>query len=462
MGVCSVFYGLEKEDHCRDFEMSFLLLLTVVQYVLHTTAGGDMKVLLVSMDGFRNDYLTKTKTPSFDKLIASGVTMAYMNNSFVTNTFPCHYTMATGLYPETHGILANTMYDPEFNRTFTMANTESRWWEGGEPIWITAVKHGLQSGVYFWPGSEAAIHDRKATQWRKYNQTVPFKERVDTVVSWLSEGKFDLGVMYFHEPDSSGHRLGPNDPNLLPVIEEMDKILEYLMLTIENSGLKDKVNLIVTSDHGMTDIDLAHRVVDISRYANSSVLKSVVDQGSSSHMRPQEGKDRELVAALSGVEHLHVFLKEDIPERFHLKNNRRVMPVFAYADEGWMITTNATTSAQRANTSKGSHGYDNELINMKPIFIASGPAFKVNATVDPIRSVDIYPLICHLLNMTGAPNNGSLYRGKTLLNSSFSEVHSSQGSTSQSVWMEASYTLVFILASLNIYIYMNPNSVIIS
>lgn len=426
-------------------KMRLLLLVTVVQGLLHTTAGGDTKVLLLSMDGFRNDYLQKTNTPNFDKLISSGVTMKYMNNSFVTNTFPCHYTMATGLYPETHGILANTMYDPEFNSTFSMSNTESRWWEGGEPIWITAVKNNLQSGVYFWPGSEATIHNLTATRWMKYNQTIPFTVRVDTVLGWLSDDNFDLGVLYYHEPDSTGHRYGPDDPEIPKVIELMDTSLGYLMEKIEASELKDKVNLIVTSDHGMTNIDLINRVVDLSKYVNSSILKSVVDTGSSSHLRPQPGKDQELKDALKDVEHIHVFLKDEIPERFHLKNNRRVMPVFAYADEGWMISKNATSSALQAKTYKGSHGYDNTLDNMKPIFIASGPAFKVKVTVDPIQSVDIYPLICHILNMKAAPNNGSLDRAKTLLGPSLGGTYSSAFNHS------CSFALVLILAWLNIY-----------
>ncbi|CAL1538432.1 unnamed protein product [Lymnaea stagnalis] len=396
--------------------MQLYLKSTILLSMFYCASGRDTKVILVSMDGFRNDYLGKTKTPYLDNLISSGVTMKYMNNSFVTNTFPCHYTMATGLYPETHGIVGNGMYDPEFASYFTMSTTEPRWWEGGEPIWITAIKHGLKAGVCSWPGSDVSIYGQQANKWISYSQPMPPRGRVDKVMAWMSEDNFDLGVLHFDEPDLAGHHFGPEDPKLIQVIEEMDSIIGYLIHKIESAGLMDKVNLIVTSDHGMTSIDLENKLVDLSLYVNRSLLEAVVDQESTFNLLPHKGREDDVVAALSKVEHIHVMLRRDIPERFHLKHNRRALSVFAYADEGWTMTMNTTQTAELANTGfKGNHGYDNELISMKPIFIASGPAFKVNVTVDPIQSVDIYPLICHLLHIESEPNNGSLERVNSML-----------------------------------------------
>ncbi|KAH9520364.1 Bis(5'-adenosyl)-triphosphatase enpp4 [Bulinus truncatus] len=209
-----------------------------------------------------------------------------------------------------------------------------------------------------------------------------------------------------------GYRMSDDYQSLIEVLQDFtdDEKAELVKRVQE----LDKVNLIVTSDHGMTSVDVENKLIDLTLYANNSLLKSIVDEGPTANLIPQLNKSKELVEALSKVQHLNVMLKEEIPERFHLKNNKRVMPVFAYADEGWLITTNVT----RRNASKyyGDHGYDNGINNMNPFFIASGPDFKTGGQrVDPIQSVDIYPLICHLLGIQAAPNNGSLERAKTLL-----------------------------------------------
>ncbi|GFR75176.1 ectonucleotide pyrophosphatase/phosphodiesterase family member 5 [Elysia marginata] len=357
-------------------------------------------------------------------MIAAGVTMPYVNNSFITDTFPSHYTIATGLFTESHGIIGNHMYDPVFDSTFHKTNVEPRWWEGGEPIWITATKAGLKAGVYYWPGSNVRIYGTLPAAWYHYSEAVPFEDRVRTMIQWLSRDDFDLALMYFPEPDGSGHELGPEHPGMLPVIARMDKLLGFLLEEMKAAGLLDKTNFIVTSDHGMTTLDLNNKVVNISHYVNGSLLHTMVDQGTTAQMRPQPGKARDLVQALAGIENIHVMLKEDIPDRFHLKASRRVMDVFAYADEGSIMTTDPSTLSKR-----GDHGYDNALNMMKPLFIARGPAFKQGVSVDPILNVDIYPLICHLLDIEPAANNGSMTRVKSLLSD-----ESGHGTAARNSW----------------------------
>ncbi|GFO16412.1 ectonucleotide pyrophosphatase/phosphodiesterase family member 5 [Plakobranchus ocellatus] len=268
------------------------------------------------MDGFRHDYLSKTDTPNFDSMISAGVTMPYVNNSFNTATFPSHYTMATGLFSESHGIVSNAMYDPVFDSTFSKKNKEPRWWDGGEPIWITATKANKKAGVFFWPGSDVAVQGIYPAEWRYYQEDVPFEDRVRAVVSWLSNDDFDLAIAYFNEPDSTGHEWGPDHQEMLPVIRRMDRLLGFLMEELEKAGLK-----------------------------NATVLQRFGD--------------------------------------------------------------------------KGDHGYDNTLDSMKPFFIAQGPAFKQGASVEPIQNVDIYPLICFLLEIEPSANNGSLTRAKLLLNDKY-------------------------------------------
>lgn len=418
-----------------------LSLLLTLSHGLPATSKKP-KVILVSMDGFRHDYLTKGNTPNFEDMLSAGVTMPYVNNTFVTLTFPSHYSIATGTYEETHGIVANNMYDPVYNETFGMGTTDPKWWNGSEPIWTTAKKAGLKVGVYFWPGSSSPFNGLLPDEWRDYNDSVEYEHRVRTVVSWMSRDDFDLALLYFDEPDHSGHALGPDNPQLVPVIERMDCILGLLVSELTTAGIVDDVNLIVTSDHGMASVDTKTRLIDVLDYVNDTVFLKMYQQGPAAQMRPQEGKAAELKEALKDVRHMKVMLKEEIPEEKHYKNHRRVLPVFALAENGWQITANAT---RRLNWPfKGDHGFDDDLLTMRPIFVARGPAFKTNETVEPIKNVDIYPLICHLLGIEPSPNNGSLERAMTLLRTRGNPKDPGDGSSS----LTAATTTIWVLASL--------------
>ncbi|GFR75172.1 ectonucleotide pyrophosphatase/phosphodiesterase family member 5 [Elysia marginata] len=382
-----------------------------------SATGGKPKVILVSMDGFRHDYLQLAEnTPNFDRMLREGVTMPWIRNTFTTLTFPCHFTMVTGLYEESHGIISNNMYNEEMdNRYFRMSTTDDEWWTGHETIWTSAQKAGLKAGVYFWVGSASEIQGTRPEKWFRYDGSVPFEDRVDTLVKWMSEDDFDLGLLYFNEPDHTGHLHGPKGNETLHEVERMDGILGRLLDKLNQTDLLDKVNLIVTSDHGMAEVDSDKKTIDLRDYVNDTLIRKVVQQGAIAHLIPQEGKTQELVDALKDVEHMRVFVKEDMPERFHYKNHRRIQPVVLVADEGWGISQNATYRRLNIPRFLGDHGYDNILNSMRPIFAARGPAFKQNAIVESIDTVDIYPLICHILNIDPAPNNGSLERAAALL-----------------------------------------------
>ncbi|PVD29810.1 hypothetical protein C0Q70_09067 [Pomacea canaliculata] len=374
-------------------------VVMVVAVVLADRYSG--KVLLVSMDGFRWDYITKVSNlTNFPRMAASGVAVDYVNNTFVTKTFPCHYTIVTGLYEESHGIVANRMYDPDHNASFTMSSTESFWWEGGEPVWVTADKQNKKTGVYFWPGSEAEIRGRRPQKWFKYNESVPFNERVATAIGWFTEDNMDFVAMYFNEP-----------------VREMDQLLGNILDTIDSKGLRDTVNVIVTSDHGMTRVDSQNKVSDRHmEVVDSSMIQRVVDSGVITAIIPAEGQEQEVVDRLNNQSHVTVYQKEKMPDHFHYKNNPRITPIIVMADEGWQLTSDIA-SVRRGNT-LGEHGYSNELPSMKPIFFARGPNFQTGVRTTSIRSVDIYPLVCKLLNIDAAPNNGSLDNTASLLKSS--------------------------------------------
>ncbi|XP_069127664.1 ectonucleotide pyrophosphatase/phosphodiesterase family member 5-like [Argopecten irradians] len=363
-------------------------------------------VLLVSMDGFRWDYIDKAKTPNFDRLECYGVRSKYVTNVYPTNTFPSHYTAITGLHAESHGIVGNYMYDPDFDEIFTIGTHDTKWWDGGEPAWITARKQGLTSGTMFWPGSEVEIQGLRPNRWYYYNESITYDQRLDIVIDMLKVDKLDFVTLYFHQPDFQGHVSGPSSQGLIDKVEEMDEYIGKLLHKLVVNGLKDDVNLLIMSDHGMTDIDHDNKLVEIWDLVDRSLIERTVDTGALMHVVPVSGQEQAVIDAINSHPHFTAYRKADIPNRLHYKNNRRIMPIFVMADEGWTITFDRDFT--RRYTKKGGHGFDNRLMSMKSIFYAIGPNFKPNYAAPPFKSVDLYPLICELLGIRPAPNNGSL------------------------------------------------------
>lgn len=240
-----------------------------------------------------------------------------------------------GLYEESHGIIGNVMYDPEFNENFTTRSTESKWWNGGEPIWITAVKQGLKSATYFWPGSEAEIRGFRPTTYKKY-ATVDTQVQIDTVTDWLT-GDIDLAVMYIPQPDKVGHRYGPNSPEVRQKVREVDGAVGYLLDQLQEKKLLSVVNLVLTSDHGMTEIDFRNKRIEIASLVDLKDIVRTSDRGPLMHITPVDGKLDSVYEALQRSDKMTVYKKEDIPDFWHYKNNRRVMPLLCVADEGWSV-----------------------------------------------------------------------------------------------------------------------------
>ncbi|XP_033745896.1 ectonucleotide pyrophosphatase/phosphodiesterase family member 5-like [Pecten maximus] len=426
-----------------------LLLSYVTEVVPRSCRKYANQVLLVSMDGFRYDYPEKVSTPNFDRMARKGVRAAYVNNTFTTKTFPSHYSIATGLYDESHGIVGNHMYDPKFNEIFSMRSHETKWWDQGEPLWITTRKHGLKSGTLFWPGSEAEIQGLRPNTWYAYNESISFDKRVDMVIDMLKKDKYNLVTTYFHEPDRTGHLFGPESVEVRDKIAEMDSLLGTLLDKLNASGLLDSVNLILTSDHGMATTDYNNKLVDIYDLVDRAKINFTVDSGPIMQVVPVAGEVAAVVRGINRNPNFTAYRKEDIPEEWHYKNNRRIMPVFVLADEGWTISPNKTESRMEPN--KGNHGYDNSLMVMKPIFYAIGPNIRSGMSAPPLKSIDIYPMICELLGIPPSPNNGSLDNTASFIRS-FPEDEQICDGTGSSRIIRYEAILVCLLLLLNVMI----------
>ncbi|NXY89682.1 ENPP5 phosphodiesterase, partial [Alcedo cyanopectus] len=371
------------------------------------------RVLLVSFDGFRWDYIYRVPTPNFHYAMEKGVHVKQVTNVFITKTYPNHYTMVTGLYAESHGIVANEMYDPVLNETFSLNKTDtnkSKFWEEASPIWVTNQREGHKTGAAMWPGTDVKIHGVFPTYYMPYDESVSFENRVSRLIDWFtSEEPINLGLLYWEQPDGMGHALGPESPLMEPIISDIDKKLGYLMAELKKAKLWDVINVIITSDHGMSESS-SERLIELDQYVDRE-LYDIIDHSPVVAILPKEGKLDEVYEALANAHpNMTVYKKEQIPDRFHYKHNRKIQPILAVADIGWEIVHNKSDGFQFGN-----HGYDNMLAEMHPIFVAFGPAFKKNTTKEAMNSTDLYPLLCCLLGITPLPNNGSLSTVQDLL-----------------------------------------------
>ncbi|XP_076802715.1 ectonucleotide pyrophosphatase/phosphodiesterase family member 5-like [Clavelina lepadiformis] len=381
------------------------------------------KVLLISFDGFRWNYLNRIDTPNFDKLIKSGVKAKWLQDVFVSQTFPNHYTLATGLYEENHGIVANKFYDPKLNEFFSYHVkadvTSSKFW-GGEPIWVTNQIQGRTSGVFFWVGSEAPIKGIFPTVYKNYNKTFPWKQRVDTVVEWLANKpvgqsnqllNITLALLYFPQPDIDGHKYGPESPEVTEMIGQCDSITGYLLDKLSENNLYEDVNIIITSDHGMASLD-KKRTVALLPYINITKVDHIINYYTGAAIWPKKGYLDSVYEDLLKIgPYASVWKREDIPAHFHYNNNNRIPPVLVAVKDKWLLLNNTSDELPM----RGDHGYSNSLMDMHPFFIAHGPAFKEGLVSEPFSSVNVYELICHILGLKPAPNNGSIERVKHLL-----------------------------------------------
>jgi predicted AlkP superfamily pyrophosphatase or phosphodiesterase len=376
--------------------------------------SGAPTVILVSFDGWRADYHTRTSLPNLERLMARGVTADSMLPSFPSKTFPNHYTIVTGQYPGRHGIVANNIWDPATGRTFALSRRQEvqdpMWW-GGEPIWVTAGKAGLRTATMFWPGSEAPIGARQPTYWLPYDARVAGSARVAQVLAWLdlpeSERPAFIGA-YFEETDNAGHE-GPDLPGLTDALRTCDAHLGALMAGLDARGLGGRVNLVVVSDHGMAQTSI-ERVIILDDYISLDAVR-VVDINPTLGIVPKAGAEDTVYRALrSAHPHLRVYRRTETPAHWHYRTHPRIPPIVGVVDEGWQIMTRAGFEALRATGQgqvSGQHGYDpRKARSMRALFVASGPAFRTGVTVKPFENVSVYNVLAQVLGVTPAPNDG--------------------------------------------------------
>jgi len=369
------------------------------------------QVVLVSIDGFRWDYLDRPEAVRLRELAGRGVRAERMIQVFPTKTFATHYSMVTGLHPGEHGILANNIWDEAIGERFTLSNRamvqDARWW-GGEPIWVAAERQGLRTAPLFWPGSEAAIQGVRPSVWRRYDARTPNARRVRAALDLLADSSVSFATIYFSHVDDAGHNYGPTAPETSRAIAQADSLVGLLVDGLAASGLSERVNVIVVSDHGMADLS-RERTIFLERLIDMRRVR-VVDWSPVLALTPDPDYLDEAYRRLKGAHpNLQVYRKGEIPERFHYNDHPRVTPIVAIADEGWTITTRSQQNLRTEERPAGAtHGYDPELVSMGALFVAAGPAIATGRVVPRVRAIDLYELMTTILGLAATGNSGSL------------------------------------------------------
>lgn len=391
--------------------MRRIILLVLLMAVLPWqawAAGRDNYTVIISLDGLRWDYLDAYDVPFLNQLAREGV-KAVMQPSFPSKTFPNHYTLATGLTPDHHGVIANIFWDREKGVEFSLSNKVTRAdgkYYGGDPVWLTAKHQGVKTATVYWVGSDVAIGGEHPTYWRDYQtDQLDYPGRVSEIVRLLSLPEKDrprLVMAYFEEPDRSGHSYGPMNRMTRRAMESMDLLLSNLWARIQQLPIAGQVNLIVTGDHGMTSVD-PKRFVDIDDVLPRHWYERFCNDYPTLIYASAPQYIDSICDALQGVDHIRAWKRADIPAYLGYGTNKNMGDVVVLPDVGWLFADKPSTKQ------RGSHGFDHTAADMQVGFRAIGPDFKVGyEKPERFSNVCVYPLLCYLLGVTPSPNDGSL------------------------------------------------------
>jgi predicted AlkP superfamily pyrophosphatase or phosphodiesterase len=365
-------------------------------------------VILISVDGLRADYLRRGLTPNISALAARGVTTPAMRPSFPSLTFPNHYTLVTGLRPDRHGIVNNNMDDAVLGR-FAMSIKEAvgdaRWWNGGEPIWVTAERAGIPTATMFWPGSDAAIRGVRPRNWLPFDGAKPEGERVDQVLAWLDiKPQAGFATLYFDTVDHEGHSYGPDSAEVNKALTEVDRQIGRLLAGLQARGID--ANIVLVADHGMAQVSDDRRVF-LDALIDTAKLKLVAG-GAVAAINPAPGQEAAVRAALvKSHPHMTCWDKAAIPAALHYGRNPRVPAIICAAEPGWMIWLSLPRPDPSRGPLAGMHGYDPADPSMAAAFVAAGPGFRGGVVLPPFDNVDVHPLLLRLLGLPPMATDGN-------------------------------------------------------
>lgn len=377
-------------------------------------------VILISIDGYRSDYTTIYSPPNLKKFKTEGSSAEALLPVYPSKTFTNHYSIATGLYAENHGIVANRFYDPERKQEYQLSDrktVEDGTWYGGVPIWLAAEKQGMLAASFFWPGSDADIMGARPSYFFKYEKGIPLKDRISQVEKWLElpdEKRPHFITLYFSDVDSAGHYFGPRSQEVKDAVAKVDQALGDLFNYLNASTLP--VNVIILSDHGMEELD-PNKVEYVDDYTDLSQARLEGDGPQILIYTKDVSQTGKIYKDLNKeAKHFRVYKREDMPGSFHYSKTPRIGDLILVAQAPYSIGTHDS----HFKIEKGNHGYDpDQTPSMRAVFYAKGPQVKEGVVLEPFRNIDVYPFILNLLGLKNlVPIDGDpnvlepLYRNK--------------------------------------------------
>lgn len=372
-------------------------------------------VVLVSLDGFRWDYAKRDKAENLLEIGKKGVWAPEgMMPSYPSLTFPNHFTIVTGLYPEHHGLVANGFYDETKHARFAIADpnvARDGSWYSGTPLWSLAESQGMRAACLFWPGSEAEIAGHRPTWYAQFdNKTQASEEaeqaRIDDAVALLKMPGAERPhfiTIYYSEPDHEGHRFGPDAPQTKAAVLKMDRLIGKLEKALQRTGLP--VDLVVVSDHGMVKVEggwiTLDELADLSGFENA---------GSLLYGKTEEGRARAYTKLKQASSQFMAYRRKDVPPGLKYNQNPREGDPVVVATGPYAIRAHKPSEGKPdSGPEAGMHGFDPSRVpEMKAIFFAAGPDIVSGKTVAPFQNTNLYPWIAHMLGLQVPKNDGSL------------------------------------------------------
>ncbi|MDO4709042.1 MAG: ectonucleotide pyrophosphatase/phosphodiesterase [Pseudomonadota bacterium] len=399
---------------------SCLLALTLAltsaacsHHPVQTKTGNQPTLLLISIDGLRPQDINAEDMPNLWQLAETGVRGEGMRPAYPSLTFPNHYTLVTGLPPDKHGIVHNSMHDAElgeFRLNLRKAVQDRRWW-GGEPVWVSAEKAGLRTATLYWPGSEAAIGDIQPRTWLLFNSGTHARWRADKVADWLTapaRQRPAFATLYFDKVDHASHSHGPNSSQARTERRNSDAAIGHLLARLRDHKQLDDINIVVVSDHGFSEVPPGQAIAVTAMVPPDWVDVISTGQVVGFALKPATRPQAEQ-RLLGRHEHYQCWRKSELPERWAYGQNPRVPEIICQMDEGWDALTDEKFETRKNNPRmRGSHGYDPALPSMHASFIAHGPAFRPGTTLPVFDNVDVYPLLMRLIGLPEAANDGNV------------------------------------------------------
>lgn len=409
---------------------SYIFILIILCFAANQAVASPPLTIVIGIDGLKHDAIDRVQTVHLQKMADEGIRVKRMIPQMPTKTFVNFYTLATGLYPEKHGFISNNPYDRKlariYNRQLRTDVESSDWWKG-EPIWITSEKQGIKAAIYFWVGSEAIYQKTRPSYWKIYQQEKDYSERVREVLQWANypvHARPGLIMLYFSAVDTAAHQYGVGSSQEKAAIQKVDQHIGDLIKGLKKAKLYKNTNIIVVSDHGMVNLS-DKKVIDISGIVNNqSVVIPEWPREKSSTYQPfmyLYGSKTEIERIYEKLKNrhpkLHVFKKDEIPQRFKIKYPSRTPELILLADLGWILYANNNITQPKKThqylNGVATHGYDNRYYDMHATFIASGPSFRQKTMIETINNIDVYHLIACTLNIEATENDGNI---KNILN----------------------------------------------